>query len=182
MAFTPLPTINPGDTGTSDWANQVKENFDDHEGRLAAIEASGGGWSAAGTQSIADNTATSAQFTTEDYDYGGWGLTVSNTTATVPAGAIPSGYTTILVDVGAFVEFANDADGRRIIALHKNGSQIAAAQWNPENNVSTSMTVNRTIKAVAGDTFTVQVLHVAGAALDINAGRAFWIARRGPAA
>jgi len=83
------------------------------------------------------------------------------------------------VFVSVYVEFANDADGRRIVSLHKNGSEIAAAQWNPSNNVSTSMSVATEVDAVSGDTFKVQVYHEAGAALNVNKG-SFTISRRAP--
>ena len=178
MSYTTPRTWADGNVVTASALNtDLRDNIIDLNARLAAIEFSGARWTRTTNQSVSDSTATTLTFpTAEPYDEGGWG---SGGTAIVPAGAIPSGFASIVVLVTTYAEFANDADGRRIISLQQNGVEIAASQWNPDNNVSTSMSLATEVDAVEGDTFWVQVYHEAGAALNVNKG-SFTISRRAP--
>lgn len=48
MAYSSLPTVNPGDFGRASWANLVDTNLDDHEARIVDLETSVGGGAGTG--------------------------------------------------------------------------------------------------------------------------------------
>src|SRR4051812_33876129 len=70
-------------------------------------------------QSVADSTDVAISFTAQVFDLGGWWS--SGTNIVVPAGAIPSGSTSIAVRVIMRVTFASNSTGSRRVLAYLNG-------------------------------------------------------------
>ena len=172
MTYTAVSTKATGDTiSATDWNTYIKDNAADFDARLQAVTFKGAKWTRTTTQSIPDSASTAAQFATaETYDEGGWGLTASNTTITVPSTAFPTGYTTIVVRVIASVEWANNATGRRILDVYKNGVVQQPLQITAGSNISLGMINVSEFEVVVGDTITTSLYQDTGGALNINKG------------
>lgn len=121
------------------------------------------------TQSIPDSTNTPISFTNEVLDQGGW-ITVTSTTATVPASAIPAGYTTVLLQTWFIVTFAANATGVRRARLTKNGSSEYSIAYSAASADTTDLVASWPVTAVAGDTFQLEVYQTSTGSLNATAG------------
>lgn len=118
------------------------------------------------SQSIPDDTTTAVTFQSEVYDEGGW-IAVSSTTITVPAGAIPAGYTTVIVDVEFTADFATDSTGRRQAIPYKNGVALMGPGTAAATGQNTWVLGALKTTAEAGDEFTMDVYQNSGGSLDL---------------
>lgn len=119
------------------------------------------------TQSISNSTDTDVTLTTEIWDVGSW-IAVSATTATVPASAIPTGYTNVVIDIRASVLWAGNATGARRLIINQTGTQIYSLAFNPGSASGFPIHFAILAPAVAGDTFKLQVNQTSGGALNIS--------------
>lgn len=118
------------------------------------------------TQSIPNATWTLITFTREGYDAGGW-IAVSSDTATLPAGAIPAGYTTVIVDARMVVTFAANAVGIRKAQIVRTGATFVTNAYSAASADTTDLIGSALTTAVSGDTFQLQVYQSSGGALNI---------------
>ena len=107
-------------------------------------------------QSIPDSAYTAISFTREILDVGGW-IAVPSTTITVPASAIPTGYTTVVVLINFRVEFAANATGIRKVRVLNGGTVVAGSTVSAASADTTDLVGSRINTAVAADTFTMEV-------------------------
>ena len=119
-------------------------------------------------ESIADTTATAVDWHAEQFDYGGWWST--GDTITVPAGAIPTGYTALALLVFARARFGDDATGNRRLNVLRNAASFGQRTYNGlDGGDDTDVSMSEVTIAQAGDTITMEVYHNAGHALNIVA-------------
>lgn len=154
---------------SSDLNTYVRDNLEYLKGKADLIDFSGVLVDRNGaTQSIPDSTYTTISFTREIIDVGGW-IAVTSTTATVPASAIPAGYTTVIVDIRALVNFAANATGIRRARIMKDGSSQLSVGISAASADTTDLVLPWFATAVAGSTFTLEVYQSSGGALNVTA-------------
>ena len=129
--------------------------------------------------SVATGSWTAVTFTAEGYDYGSWWS--SGTNVVVPAGAIPSGYTSIALLCQARTIFDANATGYRGIRILLNGSSEAAFTNASFATDSSHVNGSAFIVVVAGDILTVERYQNSGGALDASSCQ-FDVARYMPVA
>ncbi len=167
MAWTTPPTFVPADPLAAADLNALGADLTYLKGVTDGLSASGFRINRGSNQSIPDSTATAISFTSEIFDFGGWWS--SGTTATVPAGAIPSGATTVLVEGIARAFFASNATGYRRIDILVNGSVIARKTVGAESTTGTDDETSDYFELAAGDTITMEVTHTAGSSINVTA-------------
>jgi hypothetical protein len=179
MPYTTPPTFVGGVALAADELNVLGEDIEDLNGRLEGLTFSGVQVSRSTNQSIPTSSDTLLSWTTENLDYGAWWS--SGTTVTVPAGAIPAGFTTIAVDVTAQVRFGANGTGKRRVTLLKNGSSFGSWKISALDDDNTDLIVPDTVVVAAGDELTVQVWQNSGGGLNVTAAK-FTVERRAPVA
>lgn len=121
-------------------------------------------------QSIPDSTDTDVTWVTEVFDYGSWWST--GATVTVPAGAIPSGYTTIAVMMIARLKFASNGTGVRRVTILQNGSTVETRTIGGLSGDPTTADLVEVFTVAAGDTIKVQAYQTSGGALNLSSASA----------
>ena len=166
-SYTSERTWATGDTvSASDLNTYLRDNVDYLKGKVDGISYSGCSLTRVAATSIADSTYTAITWTTERQDVGAW--FTSGTTITVPAGAIPSGSTTIAIKVEMRTIFASNATGRRRVRLLKNGSAFRSPSVSAVNGDETEMVATGVEFVVAGDTITVEVYQNSTGSLNVS--------------
>lgn len=166
MPTTP-PTFASGDVLLASDLNLLGTGISEAQAILSGLGASGFRINRGSNQSIPDTTNTAISFTSEIYDFGGWWS--SGTTATVPAGAIPAGYTTIVAELVARAFFASNATGYRRIDILVNGSVVARKTVGANATAGTDDETTDFVEVAAGDTITLEVTQTSGGALNVTA-------------
>lgn len=168
MAYSTVSTKAIGDAiAASDWNTYIRDNLADHEARLGGQSFSGCLLTRTTNQSIPDATLTNVTWTAETVDQGGW-FPSSGTTVTVPAGALPSGYTYVLVQMACQLYWDGNAAGTRRILFLQNGSEVQTLYLSPPSTAMMGMPLtSMLLRAVPGDTFSVQVSQTSGGALNL---------------
>jgi len=170
MAYTPERSWATGDTiSASDLNTYLRDNVDFVKAAVDGVAFTGCKLSRSTAQSIANMTDTLISFDTESFDFGGW-FGGSGTTVTVPASAIPSGYTTIALLIVARSRFAINATGARIIRILKNGTAEDGTSVGGLPSDVTDVNSVAFVTAVSGDTIQLQVYQSSGGSLnaDVN--------------
>lgn len=167
MAYTTPPTFVASDVLPAADLNILSDDIIYLKGITDGVTFSGTKVNRGSNQSISNATATDISFTAEIFDFGGWWS--SGTTVTVPAGAIPAGYTTIVLEVVGKAFYTSNATGYRRLAVLKNGASFA--QTTAGSNATDSTDVNLTdfVEVEAGDDITMQVTQTSGGALNVTA-------------
>lgn len=170
MAWTNPPTFVAGDQLTASQLNQyLTANTTYLKGIADGVTASGVQLNHdTSPQSISNTTATNVSFQNEVFDYGGWWS--AGTTITVPAGAIPAGYTTIMLIVVCRARWATNATGNRRIRPLKNGTLFGSHTIGGLTGDPTDQTITEFTLAAAGDTIQMEVYQSSGGALDLDVG------------
>lgn len=166
MAWTDPPTWTAATLTSSQMNQYVSANLTYLKGIADGLSFSGADLSRTAATSINDSTSTAITWSAEIYDYGSW--FASGTNIVVPAGAIPSGYTTIAVMVSGRVLFSANSTGYRRLYLLKNGTAFASPKTTAINGDTTDLDVMRITTAVAGDIFTLEVYQNSGGALNVH--------------
>lgn len=168
MSYTDPPDFNAGDVLPADDLQTLTDDIRDLDSRAQGFAVSGCQVSRTTNVNIADSTDTYISFTTENLDIGGW-FPGTGTTITVPASAIPSGYTTVLLWLTATAKFDDNATGRRLAEIHVNGSSIGG-QMGPglDGGDNTIIYVAGELAEVAsGDTIKLNVKQTSGGTLAV---------------
>jgi hypothetical protein len=168
MAYVTPPTFVPSDPLAADDLNTLGDDI----GYLKAIT-DGVGFSGVqlrrtSTQSILDTTWTAITWQTESggFDYGSWWS--SGTNIVVPAGAIPSGFTTIACQVLTSTNFSSNGTGTRFIRILVNGSETEKRSVTAISGDVTYIPAQDFIVVAAGDVITVEVYQSSGSTLTIS--------------
>jgi len=166
MAYTAPPTFAASDPLAADELNVLGDDIVYLYGVAQGVTFSGGKVSRTTNQSIPDSTDTAVTFTTEEFDFGGWWS--SGTLATVPSGAIPAGFTTIIVMVVASLRFVSNGTGTRQISVMLNGTTAEAMNLSALSGEMTTVYVTTFVEAAAGDTLGINAWQSSGGALNLN--------------
>jgi hypothetical protein len=166
MAYVTPPTFAGGDPLPASDLNILGDDIAYLYGVSQGVTFSGCQVSRGSNQSIADTTYADISFTTEDLDYGGWWS--SGTTITVPAGAIPAGFTTIAVLILGALRYASNGTGTRRIRVSKNGSEIETWAVSALSGETTDLTLSTVTTVAAGDTITLSAYQTSGGSLNVS--------------
>lgn len=166
MAYTEPPTFAGATTATAADANILSEDIRFLKSISDGVVFSGVQLTRATNQSIPNAVSTPIIWTVEAFDYGGWWA--SGATVTVPAGAIPAGFTTIAVLVVGRIRYASNATGIRRITVQKNASGSEGDRTTSAlgGGDTTDTDIFEVVICEAGDTLTLNAYHTRGSALN----------------
>lgn len=168
MSYTTPPTFVAGDPLAADDLNVLGDDIAHLKGLSDGFTVSALQVSRTTNQATSDSTDTYVNFTTENFDIGGW-FPGSGTTVTVPAGAVPAGATTIGLWLTGMVKFAANSTGKRTAEIHVNGSSIGG-QTGPglDGGDNTIIYIAGELAVVAAaDTIKLNAKQTSGGALNI---------------
>ena len=151
----------------SDMTTYLTNNIEYLKAATDGLAFSGVEASRLSNQSISNATATNVSFTSEGFDYGGY-FGGSGTAITVPAAAIPSGYTTIALDVNARARFASNATGYRRLKVYVNGSATSSISVDANAGAETEVTVSDVVIAASGAVITLEAYQTSTGALNLE--------------
>lgn len=178
MAWTPQKTWSSEVLTSSDLNVYLRDDMEYLKGVVDGVGFSAVHVSRAATQSIPDGADTDVVFDTENLDFGGWWT--SGATITVPAGAVPSGFTTIAVHLIPKLNFATDATGNRRLLILVNGAEIERMTLSALTGDPTVVQHSTYAEVAAGDTIKLQAYQNSGGNLNLQAG-GIWVVRHAPA-
>jgi len=180
VAYTPPPAFAPDDVLAASDLNILSDDITDLDARATESAFMGVSLLRGSNQSISNATFTDISWTSASIDVGGWWS--SGTSVVVPAGAIPSGFTTIYVEIHGQTRAASNGAGTRYLQFLLNGSVIEAA-FNVSAITGDTTAIQHTVWAevAAADVIKMQVEQTSGGALNF-ATNTFKIKRLGPGA
>lgn len=126
MSYTDPPDFNGGDVLTEADLDVLSEDIRDLNSRVSGVVASIVQVTRSANQSFSDSTEAYVTWTAEQFDIGGWWS--SGTKIIVPASAIPTGATSIIVCAAGQFRFATNSTGIRRVNMHVNGASQGGAQ------------------------------------------------------
>lgn len=165
-SYTPEKTWSSEVVSASDLNTYLRDNVDYVYGQVSGLTFSGCTLTRVAATSIPDATNTAITWTTERKDVGGWYS--SGTQIIVPAGAIPSGSTTIAVKVECRTVFVANATGRRRIRLLKNGTPFRSPSVSGDASDDSEVFVSGVEYVVATDIITVELYQNSGGSLNAS--------------
>ena len=164
MAYVTPPTFVSGAVLTAAQLNVLGDDIVYLKAQADGVAVQGVYLTRSTGLSLANVTYVDIPWTTENVDVGGWHA-AGSTDIVIPAGAIPSGFSSILVRVDAVVTFASNNANSRGIAIVLNGSSIGAQFVQAINGDSTTMNTFAWAVCVAGDVLKVQAWQSSGVTL-----------------
>ena len=167
MSYTTPPTFVSGDALTAAQLNILGDDIVYLKSISDGTTFSGVKLRRSTNQSIADSTDTDVTWLTEVEDFGGWWS--SGATITVPAGAIPSGYTRIAIHFDVRLKYASSSTGNRRATILVNGSSVAQRTYGGlGGGDSTDVPVGIWTPVASGDTIKVQAYQTSGGSLNLT--------------
>lgn len=166
MPFTTPPTFVSGDVLTAAQLNILGDDLNYLNGIANGLTFSAVRVTRSATTSIGTGVWNDVSFTAEDYDYGSWWT--SGTNIVVPAGAIPSGYTTIALLCQGRTIFTANSTGYRGLRILKNGSAemtFTSASFATDNS---HVAGSGFMIVAAGDVITMERYQNTGSPLDTS--------------
>ena len=151
----------------SDMTTYLTDNIEYLKGRTDGVAFSGVEATRSTNQSISTGSDTDVSFTAESFDYGGW-FGGSGTTITVPAAAVPSGYTTIAVGVYVYGRYASNGTGYRRLTVVVNGTDQAAISVDANAGAETQVAFTDFAIVEAGDTIKITTYQTSGGNLNLE--------------
>lgn len=168
MAFTTPPVKATTDTISAvDWADSIRGNLIDLDARATDNSFKGCVLRRTTNQSTANGVSEFVVWTSEIIDQGGW-FAPSSAAITVPTGILPSGCTTLLIQVTVQLYWEANATGTRRIYIELNGSEYCSSY--PASPGAVLLPVGMTspdIPVVPGDVIKILVAQTSGGALNI---------------
>ena len=166
MTWTAPKTMGSEIGTSSDWNTYVRDNELYLKSIVDGVSFSGVQLTRTAATSIGDTSETTITWTAEPFDYGGWWS--SGTNIVVPAGAIPSGFTTIALAVNARTKFAASGTGARRIKVKKNGTEFGSASLSGVAGETIDLTIPEVVTVVSGDILIFTVYQTSGGNLDVS--------------
>jgi hypothetical protein len=165
MPYTAPPTFVDGDDLPAADLNVLSDDIEYLYGVSQGLTASGVQVRRTSNQAISSGSHAYISFESEQFDYGGWWS--SGTTITVPAGAIPAGFSTVLVQFAVNAKFAANGTGIRRVEVHKNGTSVGGWQTSALSGDSTDLTYSDWTTVAAGDTIKLDAYQTSGGSLNV---------------
>jgi hypothetical protein len=179
MAYVTPPTFVAGDPLAADDLNILGDDIEYLKDIADGVTAAGAQVTRSANQSIASSSDTNISWDTENFDYGGWYS--SGTKIIVPAGAIPGGFTSIMVHVTGFAKFGTDGTGKRQVQLLKNGTAFGGLKLRAIDDDTTVIYVDDYAIVEASDYIQMLVWQNSGSSLNVTQAR-LSVVRHAPAA
>lgn len=168
MAYVTPPTFVADDVLAADELNILGDDIEYLKGITDGVVASGVQVYRDTNQATASGVAENVVFATENFDFGGYWS--SGDTVTIPAGAIPAGFTSILVHVVGRIRWGTSGTGNRRVRALLNGVSFSS---NTQGGIASDPTDQYIIDytlAEAGDDITLEGYQTSGGALNIEVG------------
>jgi len=119
-------------------------------------------------QTLATGAGEYVSWNSQIFDFGGWWST--GTAITVPAGAIPDGFTRIAILVFGRIKFESDDTGARRIQVHVNGTSVGSRTVGSlTGGDPTDIQISEVTTVEAGDIVKLEGYHTAGHNLNLSA-------------
>lgn len=166
MAYTTPPTFIADTELAADDLNILGDDIEYLKAITDGVLASGCQVRRTSAQSIATGSDENINFDTENFDIGGW--YTAGTKVIVPAGAIPDGFSTIVVIVVAAVKWETDGSGKRKLTILKNGSGIGNWKVQALDDDNTSIYLTEFTSVTSGDEIQLNVWQNSGGGLDVT--------------
>lgn len=182
MSFDTPPTFVAGDPLAAADLNVLGDDIVDLDSRAQTTSFFGVALVRSSNQSIANATDVDTIWESVNVDQGTWWDSGTPAAITVPAAAIPPGFTTIFVACSGYARFATNGTGVRSIGFLVNG--VVVEQRAVVGGISADVTFvplpEVWAEVAAGDVITMQVTQSSGGALNLQKASAH-IKRIGPA-
>jgi hypothetical protein len=167
MAWTTPPTETAGQPLAAADLNIVRDDLIDLDARTTAQSFTGVKLSKVGAVSIVTATPTDVIWDFESFDVGTWWT--SGADITVPAGTVPSGFSSAVLHVDASCRFAVNGTGVRNLYVSVNGVQATSAdQQTADASETVNLTQGENIVVVDGDVIRGVVVQSSGGALNVD--------------
>lgn len=166
MAYTTMKVWGSETLTASDMTTYLTNNIEYLYGQVQGLVFSGVNLRRTSDQTLTTATNTDVTWQSEDLDVGGWWS--SGATITVPASAIPTGYTTIAIAVSVALRFATNSSGGRAALLLVNGAEVDNAYVGAASDTVTGVTLVTATTVVAADTIKIQARQNAGVNLAMD--------------
>ncbi len=164
MAYVAPPNFVSGAVLTEANLDVLSDDIAYLYGTATAQAMSGTQVTRTASTNLANASETAITWTAEVFDEGNWWT--SGTNIVVPAAAIPSGYTTIMLLVAARVRFAANGTGLRYIRALKNGTPFGYASTSAITGETTDLPMGLEFEpVVVGDIITVNLYQNSGGVL-----------------
>lgn len=167
MAWTTPKAWTSETLTSSDMNTYISDNLSYLKGITDGVGFSGVEALRGSNQSLTNATDTAVSFTSEGFDYGGW-FGGSGTAVTVPAGAIPSGYSTVAVGIYVRGRFASNGTGYRRLTLVINGTDEAAMSVDANTGAETEVAFTDFALVSSGDILTLEAYQSSGGSLNLE--------------
>lgn len=171
MSYVTPPTFTSGTTATAADINILGDDIADLDARLNARNFSGVRmYRVAGVpQTIGDSSITSIIWPNANvtFDVTDWHAS-NDDFLTVPADAIPPGYTRVVVHINALLAWESDNQGGRIAALLVNGSQILVNSFDAHQSDGVDHVLTEYAVVEAGDTVELTGYQTSGGSIDVT--------------
>jgi hypothetical protein len=178
VAYTPEKTWTSEIITASDLNIYLRDNVDWVYALASQIGVSAVQLTRDAATSTADSTYTDISWSAEEFDFGGWWS--SGATITVPASAIPSGYSTILIAVSGRTRWAANGTGARRLRFLLNGTEFAFFSVSAVAGDSIDLSGYKLVEVHANDLIKIQTFQSSTGALNISQSSVS-VERRGPA-
>lgn len=166
MAWTTPPTFTSDAVLLASELNAISADLAYLKGGSDGVAFSGCKLSRSTDLATSDTAYTDVTMTAEAFDVGGWWS--SGASATVPASAVPSGYTTVALLVIAVVRWDANGTGTRGVAVSQNGSDVDYLNTSGLSGETTTVSYSTVLQAAAGDTVKLRAYQSSGGSLDVN--------------
>ena len=167
MAYTSMKTWAFGAILTAAELNTyVRDNIEFLKARTDGTIFSGVEGVRGTNLSLSTGAATDITYVTASYNYDTWW--VSGATFTVPAAAIPAGFTSIAVFCQVRARFASNATGYRRLRFLLNGAAAGSISVDANSGAETEVSITDFLICVAGDTIKAEAFQNSGGNLNLE--------------
>lgn len=165
MTWSTPPTFTTATTATAADVQVLSDDLTYLKAAADGVAFSGCQLTRSATQSIPVSTYTQVSWDTETTDVGGWHSSGAN--ITVPSGAVPAGYSTIMVLVTVAVSWAV-GDYTRWLRVLVNGTSKALVVQSAVSGETMGQAITTFVPVASGDIITVEVKQSTAGALDVT--------------
>lgn len=168
MSYTTPPTFVPGDPIAAADLNILGDDIAYLYAITLGLTAAGVQVKRTSDQTISTGSQALVTFQAENFDYGG--AYASGTDIVIPAGWIPAGYTSIIVETVMRGRFATNGTGVRRVRPLLNGTAFGSKTLGGLSGDPTDVDITEFVEVEAGDVIQMEVYHTKGSNLALEVG------------
>lgn len=167
MTYITPPVFVAGTALAAADLNIMGSDIGDLDARVTAMAFEGVALARTTNLSVVTATFTDVPWSSASIDVSGWWTSGAN--ITVPSGAVPPGFTSVVLEIDASCRFAANGTGSRAVEILLNGGVVEHAKYSSAISGETT-TVDITVWAVAAaaDVIKVDVYQTSGGNLDAS--------------